>query len=286
MAVDSKPPPLDKCNANQASAAQGIAMDETDGTVPMTVGERLREAREAKSLSLEDVASSTRIPTRHLASLEASEWDNLPAATYSVGFAKNYASAVGLDKAEIAEQLRAEMGGSRAPMATMSEVYEAADPARTMPKGLVFGALALVLIAVLGFTWMSNRSLEPQAPLPEAPAATAGPVATPAPGALPAAAGPVVLTADDAVWIEVRDGANVLRQGELGVGQSFEVPATATAPVLTTGKPEALRISVGTADAPPVGPAGQRVSGVSLKPADLMRAPAATPPANSATPTP
>ena len=61
-------------------------MDETDGTVPMTVGERLREAREAKSLSLEDVASSTRIPTRHLASLEASEWDNLPAATYSVGF--------------------------------------------------------------------------------------------------------------------------------------------------------------------------------------------------------
>ena len=74
----------------------------------------------------------------------------MPAATYSVGFAKNYASAVGLDKAEIAEQLRAEMGGSRAPMATMSEVYEAADPARTMPKGLVFGALALVLIAVLG----------------------------------------------------------------------------------------------------------------------------------------
>ena len=73
-------------------------------------GERLRAAREAKGLTIEDVAAATRIPTRHLQSLEDSEWDKLPAATYSVGFAKNYAGAVGLDRAEIAEQLRAEMG--------------------------------------------------------------------------------------------------------------------------------------------------------------------------------
>ena len=31
-----------------------------------TVGERLRVAREAKGLTLEDVAAQTRIPTRHL----------------------------------------------------------------------------------------------------------------------------------------------------------------------------------------------------------------------------
>ena len=47
----------------------------------------------------------------------------------------------------------------------------------------------------------------------------------------------------------VRDGATILKQGELAAGQSFEVPATATAPTLTTAKPEALRISVGTGDA-------------------------------------
>jgi cytoskeletal protein RodZ len=37
-----------------------------EGHVPMSVGERLREAREAAGLSLEDIATSTRIPTRHL----------------------------------------------------------------------------------------------------------------------------------------------------------------------------------------------------------------------------
>src|SRR3982750_1589190 len=102
---------------------------ETD--VP-TVGERLRAAREEKKLSLEDIAAQTRIPQRHLESIETADWDKLPAPTYTTGFAKSYASAVGLDRVEIGEQLRAEMGGQRF-AANAAEVYEAADPARTMP---------------------------------------------------------------------------------------------------------------------------------------------------------
>src|SRR5687767_10050190 len=135
-------------------------MDETEPDGVVTVGQRLREAREAKGLSVEDIAAQTRIPTRHLTSLEESDWDKLPAATYSIGFAKNYAGAIDLDRNEIGEQLRAEMGGARAAYAH-PEVYEAADPARTMPKGLVLGALALLVVVVLAFTWLNNRSLEP-----------------------------------------------------------------------------------------------------------------------------
>ncbi len=252
-------------------------MDETevDGGV-MTVGQRLREAREAQGLSIEDIAASTRIPTRHLSSLETGDWDKLPAATYSVGFAKSFAGAVGLDRAEIAEQLRTEMGGTR-PTTIYPEVYETADPARSMPKGLVFGALALLVIVVLGLSWLSNRSIKGDGALPPAEQVTAADssLAVPAPAPTPAVSGPVMLTANDAVWIQVKDGSAILKQGELAAGQSFEVPASATAPVLTTGKPEALRISVGTADAPAVGPAGQTVSGVSLLGPDLLRGPAA-----------
>ena len=254
-------------------------MDEIEENDVVTVGQRLKEAREAAGLSIEDVAATTRIPTRHLASLEVSDWDQLPASTYSVGFAKNYATAVGLDKAEIAEQLRAEMGGAR-PVATHMEVYETADPARTMPKGLVFGALGLVLLAVLLFTWLNSRSMEsdPAAPAVENEAAPFDNLVA----AAPAATGTVVLTANEAVWIEVRDGSAVLKQGELAAGQSYEVPTSAVAPKLTTGKPEALRIAIGTADAPAVGPTGTRVSGVSLLAADLVKGPAAAPPAAAA----
>jgi len=250
-------------------------MDETEADDVVTVGQRLREAREAQGLSIEDIAASTRIPTRHLTSLENSEWDKLPAATYSVGFAKNYAGAVGLDRSEISEALRSEMGGTR-PATIYPEVYETADPARTMPKGLVFGALALLAIVVIGLTWMSNRSLESDttAPAAENIAAPAADAAAPAAAPAPVAAGPVVLTATEAVWIAVKDGGAILKQGELAPGESYQVPANAVAPVLTTGKPEALRVMVGTAAAPAIGPAGQTVSDVSLRGADLLRAPA------------
>ena len=246
-------------------------MDEIDEDGIVTVGQRLKEAREAAGLSIEDVAATTRIPTRHLASLEIGDWDQLPASTYSVGFAKNYATAVGLDKAEIAEQLHAEMGGAR-PVATNMEVYETADPARTMPKGLVFGALGLVLVAVLLFTWLGNRGMESGSATPALDneiAATDNFVV-----AAPTTTGTVVLTANEAVWIEVRDGGAILKQGELAAGESYEVPANAVGPRLTTGKPEALRIAIGTADAPAVGPVGERVAGVSLLAADLMKGPA------------
>jgi cytoskeletal protein RodZ len=254
----------------------GKAMDETEPDEVVTVGQRLREAREAKGLSVEDIAAQTRIPTRHLISLEESDWDKLPAATYSIGFAKNYAGAIGLDRTEIGDLLRAEMGGTRLP-AAYPEVYETIDPARTMPKGLVIGALGLLVVVVLALSWLSNRSMQADQPVAEATGATppttetAAPVATPA----PAAAGTVVLAATETVWVEIKDGGTVLKQGEMASGERFEVPASAAAPVLTTGKPEALRISVGTGQAPSIGPAGKTVSDISLKAADLMRGPTA-----------
>src|SRR5215212_6476863 len=165
-------------------------------TLP-TAGERLRAAREKQKLSLEDVAAQTRIPQRHLESIEAGEWDSLPAPTYTIGFAKNYAAVVGLDRAEIGDQLREEMGGQRF-AATSADVFEPADPRRTMPKSLVIGAVvaAVLLIALMSF--LNRRSLDQPEPATNAAATTnesAPPAATgPAP-APPQAAGQVVLAA-------------------------------------------------------------------------------------------
>lgn len=257
-------------------------MDEelVESDVP-TVGERLRAAREQRNLSLEDIAAQTRIPQRHLESIETADWDKLPAPTYTVGFAKSYASAVGLDRTEIGDQLREEMGGQRF-ASSQSEVIEAADPARTMPKWLVFGAIVAVILIVVVMSWLNRRSLEqPTEAASNEVAATApaSPPASPhqqAAAAMPAASaqGPVVLTAIAPAWIQVTDEGKSLFEGELQAGQSYTVPQTATAPLLKAGKPEALKVTVGTAVAPPVGPAGKVASKVSLKGADLMRGPA------------
>jgi cytoskeletal protein RodZ len=254
-----------------------------------TVGERLRAAREEKGMRLEDIAAQTRIPQRHLEALERSEWDLLPAPTYTTGFAKSYASSVGLDRTEIGDQLRAEMGGQRFTANTM-ETFEPADPRRTMPKWLVIGTIVVVIVLVAGMSWLNQRSLqEPDesnvAAAPEAAAPSGQPA--PQPVAAPAAGQPVVLTATAPVWLQVSEkGGASLFSGMLQPGQTYAVPATATAPVLKTGKPEALRINVGNQVAPPVGPAATTVNDVSLLPADLMKAGAAPPSPASAEATP
>lgn len=278
---------------------EGEPMDEelVESDVP-TVGERLKAARVEKGLNLEDIAAQTRIPQRHLESIENAEWDKLPAPTYTVGFAKSYASSVGLDRTEIGDQLREEMGGQRF-ASSQAEVIEAADPARTMPKWLVIGAVIAVVVLIALMSWINKRSLEQPA---SNTAAAAAPAAAPAPSsprqqAAPApggnAQGPVVLTALAPAWIQVTDQGNTLFEGELQPGQTYNVPPTATAPLLKAGKPEALKVTVGSAVAPPVGTPGKVASKVSLKPADLMRggvqaapaapsAPAAPPVANAA----
>nr|WP_294849601.1 helix-turn-helix domain-containing protein [uncultured Sphingomonas sp.] len=261
-------------------------MDETvedEGTLT-TVGQQLREAREAKGLTVEDVAAATRIPTRHLTSLEESAWDKLPAATYSIGFAKNYAGAVGLDRAAIGDQLRAEMGGALPPAPPPIEYLEVADPKRSFPKGLVFGALALLVLAAVGLVWVNERQL--QADAASNAVAENNVVAAPQPtNPAPVAAQPVTLTATDAVWLQIKDGQTTLKQGEMQAGETFAVPANAASPILMTGKPEALRISVGDKIAAPIGPAGRRVKDVSLKGADLLAASLAPAPAATAAPT-
>ena len=247
-----------------------------------TVGQRLRAAREEKKLSLEDIAAQTRIPQRHLESIENAEWDKLPAPTYTIGFAKSYASAVGLDRSDVGDQLREEMGGQRF-ASNQAEILEPADPARTMPKWLVIGAIAAVILLVVLMSWLNRRSLDGPADVASnAPAAAAQPAQPHAPKpAQPAAAaqGPVVLTAVAPAWIQVTDQGKTLFMGELQPGQAFTVPQTATAPLLKAGKPEALKVTVGSAVAPPVGPAGKVASKVSLKADDLMRGGAAAPPA-------
>ena len=258
--------------------------DEAETVTESAVGVRLRTAREAQGLSLDEVAARTRIPKRHLESMETGAWDLMPAPTYAIGFAKSYASAVGLDRAEIGDQLREEMGGTRASQSVVEE-YETADPKRVPPFSLLVIAGIAMILVIGAFLFLREQSVSPD----EEPAAkasitnTVAPPTAPKPAAAsvtPAASGPVVVTANEPAWVRVTDGGQQLFQAELAAGQSYEVPASATAPMLETGRPEALRIAVGTADAPAIGPAGQKVSGVSLRAADLMRstpAPGASP---------
>ena len=64
------------------------------------IGQRLREARQAKSLSRADVASQLHLPTHLLDDLEAGRMERL-APIYRRGYINNYASLLGINRSEM-----------------------------------------------------------------------------------------------------------------------------------------------------------------------------------------
>jgi len=246
------------------------------------VGERLKAAREEKGLSLDDVARQTRIPIRHLEHIEKGEWDALPAITYSVGFARSYANAVGLDGPAVGAELREQLGGARSNVAGPAAYYEPADPARVPPRSIAIVAAIIAILLVAGYLFWRHQAVgnapdaaqiaDRQTPADQPQAGPAQPKAAPAQPQQPAAAasGPVVLSATQDVWMRISDGANpkALYMGTLKAGQQYQVPANAQAPTVRTGRADAVTVSVGGKGLGPLGPANKTLS-VSLKPADV-----------------
>jgi cytoskeletal protein RodZ len=66
------------------------------------IGSRLRQFRREQSLSLEDIASTTRIQARLLKAIEEGRIEILPEPVYVQGFIKRFADALGLDGEDIA----------------------------------------------------------------------------------------------------------------------------------------------------------------------------------------
>jgi cytoskeletal protein RodZ len=61
------------------------------------IGASLREAREQRGLSREEVQRSLRIRERHLTALEDERWQLLPGEAYAKGFLFTYAEHLGLN---------------------------------------------------------------------------------------------------------------------------------------------------------------------------------------------
>jgi cytoskeleton protein RodZ len=65
-----------------------------------SLGEKLRQAREARGVSLGEVAEQTRISTHYLEAIESDDYRNLPGGIFNKGFVKAFAKYVGIDEQE------------------------------------------------------------------------------------------------------------------------------------------------------------------------------------------
>lgn len=69
----------------------------------MGIGEKLREAREANNITLDELQETTKIQKRYLRAIEEGNYHILPGSFYARAFIKEYANAVGLNSNELLE---------------------------------------------------------------------------------------------------------------------------------------------------------------------------------------
>ncbi|QFT76896.1 helix-turn-helix domain-containing protein [Erythrobacter sp. THAF29] len=245
----------------------------TDGLAEMpadeylTAGQRLRAAREEQRLDLAHVAAETRIPQRHLETIEDGAFEELPSRTYAIGFSRTYARAVGLDEKEIADAVREELAEGHARQSALAGGMEPGDPAKLPSSGLAWaGAAAAVILAVGVFAFyntyfasgtgpaslLAEQEAEEAAQVAAAEASDAG--TEPAAGTIDAN-GQVVFTARENLWVRFYDRSyeqtgEPLFEGEMTSGDSFEVPGDAEGPLINTGRPDALAITIDGQDVP------------------------------------
>jgi cytoskeleton protein RodZ len=122
-------------------------------------GMRLKQEREKRAITLDDISLSTKISTRMLRALEEEHFDQLPGGIFNKGFIRAYARCLGMDE----EQAIADYMAATSPPGKNSENDDQApvlDPPSREPSpeenngaaGVPWGMFAVVLLIVaLGF---------------------------------------------------------------------------------------------------------------------------------------
>jgi DNA-binding XRE family transcriptional regulator len=227
------------------------------GGSPSGVAAQLRAAREAAGLTIEQVAQETRISRRHIENIERGAFAELPARAYALGFSKSYARVVGLHEGDVAQMVAAELDSQQPRPVTRLPAFEPGDPARVPSARLGVLSVVAVLLLLAGLFFAARQMFAPAGELPslvvqqeeEQRAAQARQRAAAAqrPAVAETPAGPVVFTAlEEGIWVRFYDENGVqLMQRLMAEGERYTVPEDARGPMLWTGRPDALAISIG-----------------------------------------
>ncbi len=193
-----------------------------------TIGERLRTAREAKGLALEDAHRQTKIHTRILQAMEQDRTSEVLETAYAKGFIKKYAAFLNLDAAPLVQEYLRADHPTAIPVVPRSarDGAPSVEASSGLPRWLVpaiVGLMALVGLVFLGYLMKDlYRTLS-----------TPGPTATiahkPAPGVSPAPLRPALvpksqplkltIRASQDCWMQVKSDDKVLFQEVLGKGR-------------------------------------------------------------------
>jgi cytoskeleton protein RodZ len=217
------------------------------------VGTKLRRAREARGISLRQVAAATKISVSVLEALERNDISRLPGGIFSRAFVRSYAVEIGLDAEQAVRDFIDQFphdsvvaGSPHVPQEDHEAIESSRQSAQTAVK-LV--AISLPVVGVILYLTLGSSGSRP----PAAPEALAAPGLA-APGAADALTFEIVATAPVTVSIEVdgvRREARLVATGERLVFQAAREMS------MTVSDAGAVQISINDQPAVTLGAAGE-----------------------------
>ncbi|HWD72229.1 MAG TPA: RodZ domain-containing protein [Actinomycetota bacterium] len=233
-----------------------------------SIGERLRQAREAIPASLAEASRATRVRVDFLEAMERDSFTFISGRVYVVGMLRSYARWLRLDEAEIAREYDRIYGAAEAPalaesLATRNERSMPVQRPRK-PQWAMAAAAAIAIIAVLLLFSLLGGGGNVAAPPPVPSSPTPTPTITPTP--TPSVVGGfngvqlVVSVTGTSSWMRVVAGNTtpqlVAFQGTMqqGVTRTFSAVDLLRLQIANLG---AVRVSLNGKDLGPLGQTGQ-----------------------------
>jgi len=131
----------------------------------LSLGEKLRQAREERGISISEVAEQTRISPHYIESIENDNYKTLPGGIFNKGFVRSYAKFIGFDETEALSDY-SKLAAENEVMAEQplkvhrSEVLTDDTSSRSMLPTLVFAVVILGLMTA-GVLFLLNYLQSP-----------------------------------------------------------------------------------------------------------------------------
>lgn len=126
----------------------------------LTLGEKLRQAREERGTTISDVAEQTRISAHYLSCIENDDFRTLPGGIFNKGFVKSFAKAVGVDEQEALQDYAQLIAAQGSPVDDDPKTYrpEVLTDERNLSSNaptIIFAVVILALMTV-GILFLVN----------------------------------------------------------------------------------------------------------------------------------
>jgi cytoskeletal protein RodZ len=245
-----------------------------------TFGERLKRERELREVSLNEIATATRIAPKFLEALENEQWNKLPGGVFGHGFVRSIARYLGLNEEDLLSEYDLARGEATGPAEPKPEVRIPSSP-KWIPAAAVLLLVAVLIGLVFGgrYAWRmysARRGAKKSTAVVSVPgkAQSRTPVSNsssnaPAAAVQKPAALALSVAASAATRVRVLADGTVVYDAELPSGQNFLFSANDRFDV-TAADSSAVLLELNGQTVPPIGTPGSSGT-ISLTAKDLRQ---------------